>query len=79
MTSWSPLLTAALVKLNRGRVLVREENLRRASYTVCDRPQLRYACSTPGFYFLGINHVQLNVVRTTRALWCTPCTQEENG
>lgn len=64
ITSWSPFLTAALVKLNRGRVLVREPSLRHASYTVCDTTtQMRYFCSTPGFYYLGVNHDQLNVTR----------------
>ncbi|XP_075728671.1 lipase member J isoform X3 [Rhipicephalus microplus] len=64
ITSWSPFLTAALVKLNRGRVLVREPSLRHASYTVCDTTtQMRYFCSTPGFYYLGVNHNQLNVTR----------------
>lgn len=63
ITSWSPFLTAALVKLNRGRVLVREPSLRHASYTVCDTTtQMRYFCSTPGFYYLGVNHNQLNVI-----------------
>ncbi|KAL1480798.1 hypothetical protein MTO96_050744 [Rhipicephalus appendiculatus] len=63
ITPWSPVLTAALVKLNRGRVLVREPSLRHASYTVCDTTtHMRYLCSTPGFYYLGINHAQLNVV-----------------
>ncbi|XP_075530098.1 lipase member K-like [Dermacentor variabilis] len=62
ITPWSPLLTAALVKLNRGRVLVREPSHRYASYTVCDTTtRMRYLCSTPGFHFLGVNHAQLNV------------------
>ncbi|XP_065297598.1 lipase member K-like [Dermacentor albipictus] len=64
ITPWSPLLTAALVKLNRGRVLVREPSHRHASYTVCDTTtRMRYLCSTPGFHFLGVNHAQLNVTR----------------
>ncbi|XP_049274334.1 gastric triacylglycerol lipase-like [Rhipicephalus sanguineus] len=58
---------AALVKLNRGRVLVREPSLRYASYTTCDTTtHMRYLCSTPGFHFLGVNHAQLNVIRRAK-------------
>ncbi|XP_077494463.1 lipase member K-like [Amblyomma americanum] len=58
----SPILTAAAVVANRGRLLVRPQWLQRASYTICES-SLRYACAFPTFFLFGVNLNQLNQSR----------------
>ncbi|XP_075530100.1 lipase member M-like [Dermacentor variabilis] len=58
----SPILTASAIVVNRGRLLVRPEWFRRASYALCESP-LRYACALPTFILFGVNFNQVNQSR----------------
>nr|XP_037273554.1 lipase 3-like [Rhipicephalus microplus] len=61
----SPLLTASAIALNRGRLLVRPQWLRRVAYALCESP-LRYACALPTFLLFGFNPNQLNQIIRAR-------------
>ncbi|XP_075530099.1 lipase member K-like [Dermacentor variabilis] len=58
----SPILTASAIVANQGRLLVRPQWLRRATYAVCESP-LRYVCALPTFFLFGVNLNQLNQSR----------------
>ncbi|XP_072140747.1 lipase 3-like [Dermacentor andersoni] len=58
----SPILTASAIVAHQGRLLVRPQWLRRATYAMCESP-LRYVCALPTFFLFGVNLNQLNQSR----------------
>ncbi|KAH7933073.1 hypothetical protein HPB49_007833 [Dermacentor silvarum] len=53
---------ASAAAVNQGRLLVRPQWLRRATYALCESP-LRYVCALPTFFLFGVNLNQLNQSR----------------
>ncbi|XP_064488554.1 lipase member K-like, partial [Ornithodoros turicata] len=62
LVPFSPLLTGASVWLNRGRLLVGNESIKRATYFLCESP-LRYLCVLPTYFLFGVNLPQVNITR----------------
>ncbi|XP_070382694.1 lipase member M-like [Dermacentor albipictus] len=64
---------ASAIVANQGRLLVRPQWLRRATYAMCESP-LRYVCALPTFFFFGVNLNQLNQMRLLMA-WVQYCNK----